>query len=190
MIVAGIDYSMSCPAIVVGDINAKFEDLQFYSFAKKKKQISIKSQIHLWQYPLYKSPEERFDLISTIVIDTLKKSGVEYCMMEGYSYGSRNGKVFEIAENTAMIKHKMSKSDIPFEVVPPTVVKKKFCGRGTATKEVMYMYFRDKHCPYEIHHAIGILNIPLKIGNPVSDMIDAYAIWLLARDKMLPIVNK
>jgi hypothetical protein len=37
MIVAGVDYSMSCPAIVIGELGSEFSDLKFFSFAKKKR---------------------------------------------------------------------------------------------------------------------------------------------------------
>lgn len=183
MILAGVDYSMSCPAMVIGKKGCCFDELKFYSFIKKKKHASIKEQIKLFDYPLYNSEEERFNNLADILINVIKESKVDKVLIEGYSFGSTaSGMVFQIAENTGIFKHKLYKEGIAFDVVPPTVVKKSFTGRGNVQKGVMYMEFRDKHCPYEIHHAIGETTIPNNIGNPVSDLIDAYAIWKILND--------
>lgn len=179
MILAGVDYSMSCPAVVIGKQGAPFKDLLFFSFAKKKKHMSINPQITLFDYPEYLSEQERYDLVSDVFINVLKQHNVEKVLMEGYSYGSNAGLVFQIAENTEVFKFKMYKDKIPFEVIPPTQVKKDFTGRGNANKGMMYTTFRDKHCLYDIHNAIGELSEPAEIGNPISDIVDAYAIWNL-----------
>lgn len=177
MIIAGIDYSMTCPAVVIGKVGASFDELMFYSFAKKKKHQSIKNQIVLFDYPLWKTDQERYDRVSDLYIDVLKEHKVEFVYMEGYSYGSNAGLVFQIAENTEVLKYKMYKNEIPYDVIPPTQVKKDFCGRGNANKGMMYVEFRDRHCPYDIHAAIGEPKEPNEIGNPVSDLVDAYALW-------------
>jgi len=190
MIIAGVDYSMSCPAVVVGKQGAAFKDLLFFSFAKKKKHMSINPQITLFNYPDYLSEQERYDLVAEVFINVLKQHKVEKVLMEGYSYGSNAGLVFQIAENTEVFKFKMYKEKIPFEVVPPTQVKKDFTGRGNANKGMMYTTFRDDHCLYDIHNAIGELSEPAEIGNPISDIVDAYAIWNLANILQGPLANK
>lgn len=177
MILAGIDYSMSCPALVIGKQGATFDELLFFSFAKKKKHISMKKQITLLTYPTYLSEQERYDKISELFIDLLKEHKVDSVLMEGYSYGSSAGLVFQIAENTEVLKYKMYKTGIPFKVVPPSQIKKDFTGRGNANKGMMYLQFRDHHSPYDICNAIGEKTNPDNIGNPISDIIDAYAIW-------------
>lgn len=184
MIIAGVDYSMSCPAVVIGKVGSSFDDLLFYSFAKKKKHQSIKEQIILLDYPEYMNEQERYDKVSELFIDILKKHKVEEVLMEGYSYGSSAGLVFQIAENTEVFKYKMYKSQIPFEVVPPTSVKKHFSGRGNSNKGMMYLSFK-KIAPYCFHNAIGEMKIPDDVGNPVSDMIDAYAIWKMLEESKL-----
>lgn len=180
MIVAGVDYSMSCPAIVIGELGSEFSDLKFYSFAKKKRHVSIKKEITLLQYPEYINEQDRYDKVSDIFMNILKENNVDEVLMEGYSYGSNTGLVFQIAENTEVFKYKLFKEKIPFSVIPPAQIKKLFSGRGNANKGVMYMAFRDKHCPYDIFNAIGEPKIPDDIGNPVSDLIDAYAIWKIS----------
>lgn len=176
MILAGIDYSITCPGICIGEKGSSFEDLMFYSFRILKRHVSNKEQIKLLEYPLYTSEQERHDKISDMVMEILSKHKVDKIRIEDYSFGSK-GKVFNIAENTGLLKHKLYKAGYDFDVSAPKEIKKHFSGKGNATKGVMYMSFRDKHCPYEIHHAIGDTEIPDDIKSPVSDMIDAYAIW-------------
>lgn len=185
MILAGIDYSMSCPALVIGQQGSSYDDLLFFSFAKKKKHQSIQKQITLFNYPEYLCEQERYDKISSMFIDTLIKYKVDKVLMEGYSYGSSAGLVFQIAENTEVLKYKMYMANIPFDVMAPTQIKKAFCGRGNANKGMMFTKFRDDHCPYDIHNAIGEKSNPNEIGNPVSDLVDAYAIWLILNDPTL-----
>lgn len=190
MILAGVDYSMSCPAIVVGKQGSSFNDLSFYSFAKKKKHMSINKQITLYDYPEYLNEQERYDLVSDVFIQVLLDNKVDKVLMEGYSYGSNAGLVFQIAENTEVFKFKMYKAGIPFEVIPPTQIKKDFTGRGNANKGMMYMTFRDKYCPYDIHNAIGELTEPAEIGNPISDIVDAFAIWAVVNGLQKSITEK
>lgn len=182
MVICGIDYSMSSPAICIGQKGDIFENLIFYCFATKKKHISNKSQIVLLEYPEYKNNEERFDKISNLFLDIILKHNVKLCKIEGYSFGSVSGMTFDLAENTGLLKHKLYKNNISVELYPPKTVKSQFTKRGDAGKGVMYMEFRDNHCPYEIHYAIGETSIPNDIGNPVSDLIDAYALFKVDKE--------
>lgn len=175
MIICGIDYSMTSPALCIGEENCLFENNIFYGFRRLKRHISTKKEIVLFDYPLYKTNEERFDKISDLMIETILLNKVDLCRLEGYSLGSK-GMIFDIAENTAVLKHKLYKNNINFELIPPKSVKLSFTGRGDCSKGVMYMFFRDKHCPYEIHHAIGDMDVPAEIDHPIEDLIDAYAL--------------
>jgi len=178
MILAGIDYSITCPALVIGKVGSSFDDLKFYSFATKKRHYSNKSQITLLTYPLWKTDQERYDRLSELFMEILKTEKVDHVMMEGYAYGSSAGQVFQIAENTEVLKYKMYKNDIPYDVLAPTQIKKYFTGSGNSNKGMMFLSFK-KICPYDIHMAIGDPSEPNDVGNPVSDMVDAYAIWCM-----------
>lgn len=184
MIIAGIDYSITCPALVIGNVGSSFDDLHFYSFATKKRHYSNNKQITLLDYPLWKTEQERYDRLSDLFINILIDKKVEHVLMEGYSYGSSAGQVFQIAENTEVLKYKMYKKEIPFDVTPPSQIKKYFTGSGNSNKGMMYVFFK-KHCPYDIHITIGDPSEPNTIGNPVSDLVDAYAIWSLNNSQYL-----
>ena len=80
--------------------------------------------------------------------------------------GSR-GRVFHIAENTGVLKQKIYKAGITFEVVPPSTWKKEVVGKGNADKQYVY----------------ESMNVDLKnifksksITSPINDIADSYFI--------------
>lgn len=180
MNIAGIDYSITCPAMVYGDSSiSSFDDLKIITFATKKRHMSLHKNLTLLEYPLYKSNEERYDKVSEYFYKKIIEEKVERVLIEGYSYNSAAGQVFNIAENCAILKYKLYKSGIEYSDVPPATVKKFFTGRGNCNKGIMYTTFVKEHQTYDLHLTIGDKESnPDTIGNPVSDIIDAYAIWL------------
>jgi Holliday junction resolvasome RuvABC endonuclease subunit len=96
----------------------------------------------------------------------------EQVAIEGYAYGAQ-GRVFHIAENTGILKYKLYEASIPLEVVTPSHVKKLASGKGNADKTMMYESFL-KETGIKLKDTIS----PNKkdIGNPVSDIVDAYYI--------------
>lgn len=82
------------------------------------------------------------------------------------------GRVFNIAENAGLLKHYLWKSDMYYNVVPPTVIKKFATGKGNANKEKIQESFIEET-------GINIkemLNMTDKQWNPSSDIIDSYYI--------------
>jgi Holliday junction resolvasome RuvABC endonuclease subunit len=92
--------------------------------------------------------------------------------LEGYSMGSK-GLIFNIAENTAVFKYLCFCNDVPVITVPPTTIKKYVTGKGNATKDVMYDVF-VKDTSVDLQNAL--FNKSRKLGNPVTDLVDAYYI--------------
>ena len=83
------------------------------------------------------------------------------------------GRVFNIAENTGVLKYKLWQSRIPVTITPPTTIKKFATGKGNADKFAMYEAFK-KETKVDLRKEIS----PNKkdVGNPVSDIIDSYYI--------------
>lgn len=121
--------------------------------------------------PLWDSEEERFDIISDWAMAVLSKYNVTMLCLEGYSMGSSKGRVFNIAENIGLFKHKLHKSEIPFITPAPTAVKKHFTGKGNANKDLMYEALLDKGLETDVEK---LLNCKSK-DSPVSDIVDSYA---------------
>ena len=169
---AGIDYSMTSPAICCYDGSTwRF----FYLTSKKKFEGTFLSQDKTMKFTgtlvdyMGLTETNRFDKISDWALDILTRNEVKQVVLEDYSFAA-TGRTFQIGENTGLLKYKLNKSIIPFLTVPPTVLKKFATGKGNANKELLNEMFIDK---------VGIdvkqlLEQSDKSWNPSSDIIDAY----------------
>ena len=174
MIIAGIDFSYGSPSIVVYD-NTKeftFENCKFFNLNKTKKVQGIHSNIEINGFADWDTTEERFYGIATWAMDILQHHKVEHVQIEGYAMGASSGLVFQIAENTGLLKHYMWKAGIKFDAIAPTAVKKSFTGKGNAKKEQMIEEF-TRRTGVDISQMIGVNSPTTK---PVDDLVDSYAI--------------
>lgn len=170
MRIVGIDYSLSSPCVCICNAETfSFANCRFYFLTDTKKYNididNIQGDIHSH----YFINEERYYNITSWVMDKLQEDDVVY--MEGYSMGS-TGRVFNIAENTGILKHYMWKRKYTYNVVPPTVVKKFATGKGNANKELLQTVFEES-TGYGLKKK---LNMTEKQWNPSSDIIDSYFI--------------
>jgi hypothetical protein len=176
--IAGIDYSMTCPAITLtkADIPFMFETCQLFYLSEK---VPVDKLPNVCGRRLvgddYTSNEERFDIISewavNTVLDTVGGDSVA-AFIEDYSFASK-GKVFHIAENTGLMKHKLFKHRIPISTIPPTVIKKFAREKGVATKDQMYTAFLSETGVklFEIFQPKAA-----EVGSPTGDLVDSYFI--------------
>jgi hypothetical protein len=171
-IVAGIDYSYTSPAVCIhtGD-TWSVENCIFYYMVQKDKYLMVTDQLKGSLYPLWNTPEERFHNLATWSLDVIKKHQVTFVMIEGYSYGSSSSRLFQIAENGGTLKQMIWKAHIPFEVTPPTVIKKLATSKGNSNKEKMWDSFLEE-TNLNLFHLLG--QQEKKNWNPVSDMVDSY----------------
>lgn len=168
--IIGIDYSITSPAICAFHNN----EYHFFAFRQTKKQKSTSPFVHLIEYPLYSAPEQRYDLLATLLLTALKQRLVapSKAFIENYAY-SGSGAVFNIAECTAIIKHKLHTMGVPITTIEPTVVKKLGCGKGNAKKRQMVDAFKQElGDPYPWFDMTD--NGSEKIPSPISDCVDAY----------------
>lgn len=183
MLYAGVDYSLTSPAICVYNAdkgNFCLSNTKLYFLASKKMHEGYNDgTIESALYPQkWTTDEGRYCAISHWAITVLmwelgnRTNDEIKVWIEGYSFGS-SGKVFHIAENTAILKHKLYNADISIQTVPPTTVKKFATGKGNATKDRMY------ECFLEETGADLMSELSPKASNvnsPVSDLVDAYFI--------------
>ena len=178
MKIIGIDYSLTCPCCCVVDggfngDNAGLDNCRFYYLTNTKKYegLFLDGQIQGDYFDEWNSQQERHDNISEWVFDTVIGSTVNPMVyIEDYSFGSK-GRVFNLAENTGLLKHKLYKKGIKFETLVPSVIKKLATGKGNADKEKMYDKFYED---------TGV-NLMEKLdqqtlASPVTDIVDAYYI--------------
>ena len=180
MRIAGIDYSLTSPAICVwkstDDRLFNFDDCALYYLEIPKRRGPTPHgilNIHTDPYPEWETEEERHELLSKWTMSII--TGCEV-FIEGYAFAtSGTSHVRSIAENTGLLKHKMHKVKQSFTSVPPTVIKKYATGKGNANKEGMYEAFVDELLtPTDLKERLTPK--ATKVKNPVSDLVDSYFI--------------
>ena len=180
--IAGIDYSLTSPAICVykeEDDHGYFDFdrcvLYYLSNNERQRQVASRSglsNLKAVPYPEWDTQEERYDALSSWVISLIQ--GCSEVFIEGYAYGVTSNRA-PIYENTAILKHKMWKNKVPFHSYPPTVIKKFATGKGNANKEQMYEAFVDELLtPTDLKERLTPK--ATKVINPISDLVDAYFI--------------
>ena len=173
MIIAGIDYSLCGPAVCLfngthADVFS-YSNCSFHFLTDSKKQAEIRSMnIFGERLSDWESNEHRYETIADWAIDICM--GCSHIALEGYAYMA-NGRVFNIAENTGILKYKLYQLGIPITVIPPTEAKKFATGKGNADKNAMYVSWLK-----ETGTNIKTLLTPNKTESvsPVSDVVDSY----------------
>ena len=181
--IAGIDYSLTSPAICVykheNDGHFDFDKcvVHYLSNNERQQQLATGSgldNLKAEPYPEWQSEEERHEKLATWAYNLVQ--GCEEVFLEGYAFAtSVQAGVRSIAENTGLLKQKMWKNKITFKTYPPTVIKKFATGKGNANKELMYEAFKyELLTPNDLKEQLTPR--AMKITNPISDIVDSYFI--------------
>jgi len=175
--ILGIDYSLTCPAVCVMDgqpiIDDPLQNCKFYylTTVRKYEGVFADGMIIGRTMPEWKHEQERHDKISDFVFKSVIGNTINpYVFIEDYSFGSK-GRVFNLAENTGLLKHKLYTKGIRFETLVPSVVKKLATGKGNADKEKMYDKFYEE-TGVNLMEALD----QQTLKNPVTDIVDSYYI--------------
>lgn len=177
---------MTSPAVCLhfGSSEWSVRRCSFYFFHKKKCSSNDISLIPSLPYAKedFLNDDIRFVALAkwvtskiTSYIESFSDASVgsfpENCRIgiEGYSMGSR-GKVFNIAENTGILKHVLMNHGLPYIIFPPTTIKKFATGKGNASKEEMENAWIEE-TSIDLRK---ILQQTAKQMNPSSDIIDSY----------------
>jgi hypothetical protein len=167
----GVDYSITCPCLCLYDERKefKFENCLFYYLTNTKKFTNtILPNIKGESFQDYIQDVDRFDSISEWAIKLC--IGASDVAVEGYSFGSK-GKVFNLAENMGIFKHKLYKAAIPLTVIEPSKAKKLATGKGNADKALMYEAFSK-----ETNTNLLQKFEQKTLSNPITDIVDSYFI--------------
>lgn len=167
----GVDYSITCPCLCLFDERKEFNfnNCFFYYLTNTKKFADkILPNITGESFQEYLQDVDRFDTISDWAMNLC--IGASDVAIEGYSFGSK-GRVFNLAENMGILKHKLYKAAIPVTVIEPSRAKKIATGKGNADKEAMFEAFK-KETGIDLIKKFG----QLKLTNPVTDIVDSYFI--------------
>lgn len=180
MICAGIDYSMTSPAVCVSSKPGHFK---VHYLCKQKKLHGTftlagpETTLILIGSPSFTDESDmgRYNRIGEWAISGLVSDGIpNQIALEDYAYAAK-GRVFHIGENTGILKHKMWKSGLNWNPCEPTRLKA-FADASKRkdhdSKDLMESRFiEETSIDIRTYFELGD-----KVRNPVSDIIDAY--WL------------
>lgn len=176
--IIGIDYSLNSPAVsVLNADNPTFQNSQHYFLTNTKKYVGHWDNITGSLHKVYTSEMQRYEQIAKWVMDIAFPQFDDTVIIEDYSMGS-TGRVFNIAENCGILKYLLYLRNIKYITVPPTVIKKSFCLKGNGSKEQMYEAFVSK-TKIDLMKIVGATG---KLSNPVTDIVDSFAIGLYSHD--------
>lgn len=169
MIIAGIDYSITSPScsIFTGGNPDIFSDYQVYYLNNNKNDNQVLTKFPNIHGELHKSYEdniERYENISSFFIEKLIKFKVTKVFIEGYAFMAK-GLVFNIAENTGILKYFIRKNNIDLDVFSPATIKKYASGKGNCDKQKMIESFQERTGVY--------LNYGV-FKSPYADIVDSW----------------
>ena len=175
--VAGIDYSLTSPAICVAKIidnEVKFENCKFHFLKQNKSHKSLGKVFFAYDYPEYTDDIDRFSKLASWTIECIRwyDGRVNRVYLEGYAFAA-TGRVFNIAENMGILKKQLKEDGFKYTTIPPSVIKKHATGKGNANKDLMYETFLSET---QVDLRSQLSPKSTKISNPVSDIVDAYYI--------------
>jgi len=168
--IVGIDYSTSSPCICV----SVKDDYDFYYLSRIKKVArAIEFDHGIMNGDLmpkeFDSKIEQYAFIANWAIDVLSRYDIDIVWLEDYAFAA-TGKVFHIGENTGILKYRLFKKEIPYNMVAPTTVKSSTVGKGNASKDEIIDNF-NKIFHTNINDMLGTTTL-----NPTSDIADSYHI--------------
>ena len=138
--VCGIDYSITSPAFTIYD-GSNFNT--YYLVARDSDLVlgrETSETLNPKLYPQWDNNIQRFSRIASWVCDELMWQMRPSICIENYAYAA-TGRVFDIGENTGILKYKLNKCGMAFQTVTPQIVKKFATGKGNAKKTDMYDAF-------------------------------------------------
>lgn len=184
--VCGIDYSIRSPSLCVipynelDDAVIPIEQCHLYYLTNTKSHIIETDFIHGDSFNGWKTDEERYASIADWVLQCLKKHDCVSVGLEGYSFGSKGSALFQIAENTGLLKYFLSTSSIAVNTFSPSSIKKFATNNGRSDKNQMYHAFCVDNPQTKLMSMFG-RNETDKVKSPVSDLVDSYYIALSQR---------
>ena len=144
MIIAGIDYSLTCPAICVhdshdGDFNFHNAFFFFRSNLQRFDKFN-ENRICGENHGPWKTDEERYDDIASWALEILMSvHRVDKVYLEGYSYGS-TGKVFNIGSTKQL-------QEVFYDILKLPILKKTPKGKPSTNEDVLQELSLDHKIP-------------------------------------------
>ena len=180
MFICGIDYSISSPAVVKAELDANLDivGIDYVSFTSTLKNCKLDYRLHHNVPKNFRNDLERFQFLRDTIEEFMYCHNIpSYVAFEGYAMGGM-GKVFNIAEATALSKSMIYDKNTPIRIYTPSAIKKFATGNGTSGKVTMFQKFVE-----EEQNFLTVSHLP-ELKNPQEDIIDAYWIMKLLQTEL------
>jgi hypothetical protein len=188
MIVIGLDLSLRSPGIAVSKPDGSVH-CYFYPNRRREQGFSFCTGLFSVQaLPCFLSDIRnhihRSTIIATDILNIISghfEGGEVRVNIEGYAFGlAHSAGASRLYELGGIVRQMLFTHDFPYVEIPPSRVKKLFCGRGNADKRDMYLEFRDRGFPNLIQtmkfkKITNNNNVPC----PVQDIVDSVALALI-----------
>ena len=84
--------------------------------------------------------------ICLTIMEIINRHKPNLAILEGPAFGvSKTISIFQLGELAGMTKEKLFIQNIPFRIVPPTVLKKFITGKGNAPKDIVMLKIYKKY---------------------------------------------
>lgn len=165
MLVLGIDYSTTTPAICA-------DMKEYYFLTDNKKFVGKTLSANGDLIPDTLKDIEKFSFIMHWACDIIRLYMPDVIVLEGYAMAAK-GRVFNIGENTGLLKYMIQTifPDIELHIVSPNEIKKFATGKGNAKKEDMYNKFLEET---EQDYMKVYRPKANKVSSPEGDIADSY----------------
>lgn len=185
--IVGIDYSMVSPAICCCHSEVfSYENCRFRFGTNKRwyEKNPIVSQSIEGVYHRKESDNiVRFSILARSALEFIDQCEMhplsftkpEFISIgiEGYAFGAK-GQVFNIGENTGILKFMLTQSGYTYNIHAPSAIKKFATGKGNANKEAMYLAFLDETGD-DLGMKFGV-DTAKTLPSPITDIVDSYYI--------------
>ena len=177
----GIDYSLTCPAVCYYDTQGTVHF--WYAHANKVLRVPNVSCFLITDAADVRTSRRAGALAAACIQWMQERSSIVSVVIEDYAFAAQ-GRVFHIGENAGILKYLLDQNNIPYTLIPPTVIKKYATGKGNADKFAMTNAFLEaypnaRNWQHELFPKTDGTVIP---KSPLADLADAYWIAQYAVD--------
>ena len=171
-----LDLSLNSPAVIKYDDTIK--EILLFHHRKKLSNINFKMnniKVQILRYPSLDSKLLKIKYTLDKIIKFINDPTL--VRIESISFAS-NGRVIDLAQqNGAVLGTIMTLyPSCMIEEYSPSLIKKKFAGKGNIDKVGMLRAVKDKDILEIIEHIKEIMNIKNPTGKPIEDFVDSYAL--------------
>lgn len=175
---AGVDWSITSPAVTIIRNDSSIATVHAISPFDAEVTLSNKNVIiHLHQYPLYVTEQERFRYLVDMFSPLLQEPGTVVAL-ENYAFSRQPARMMQIAECTGLLKDRLQS----FVTPTSTTVKKFATGNGRAEKVDMLEAF-ERETGTDLFWLFGFRRTK-SIKQPLTDIADSYWLARFIQDKL------